>query len=129
MNARRKPKWHGMGLLLATLLLSLALNLPGKMLFAAERTLSEYGGKAPQRHGVTIGDPMETFLREKKQDQVDTTPKRPEPKNFDEFWSYVKSDLQLAQQEFIDLPDELKKVKKNSFVDPDFTPPPRPDWR
>lgn len=118
-----------MGLLLATLLLSLALNLPGKMLFAAEKTLGEDGGKTSQRGGVTIGDPMEIFLREKKQDQVDTSPKRPEPKNLEDFWSYVKSDLQLAKQEFIDLPDELKKVKKNSFVDPDFSPPPRPDWR
>ncbi len=129
MKAKRTPKRHSIGLLLATLLLSLALNLPGKMLFAAEKTLGEDGGKTSQRGGVTIGDPMEIFLREKKQDQVDTSPKRPEPKNLEDFWSYVKSDLQLAKQEFIDLPDELKKVKKNSFVDPDFSPPPRPDWR
>ncbi|WP_136810444.1 hypothetical protein [Desulfosediminicola flagellatus] len=83
---------------------------------------------------VRIGDPKELFLTERAgKEALKAQQERGEPQNIDEFLVMLKKDFgQIggALKEFErDLKAEIIKQNRNTFSDPDFIQPERPDWR
>ncbi len=113
--------------LLSSLLLA-ALLLP--TIAAAEAKNEKKDAQFPFTE-VSLGDPKELFLKKPPpvKDDPDAPKKRARPSSLDDLWHNLKADFSHIGKDIEKATNELSTLKKHTFDDPDFTPPPRPDWR